>query len=61
MARSLRLEFSGAYYHVMARGNRREPMFRDELDRTFFLRTMRAELGSVRSCVRSWGQSTYLD
>jgi putative transposase len=40
MARSLRLEFGGAYYHVMARGNRREPIFRDDPDRTFFLRTL---------------------
>jgi hypothetical protein len=29
MPRSLRLEFPGAYYHVMARGNRRETIFHD--------------------------------
>ena len=27
MARSLRVEYAGAYYHVMARGNRREEIF----------------------------------
>ena len=33
MARPLRLEFEGAIYHVTARGNRREPIFRDDRDR----------------------------
>ena len=32
MARSLRVEYPGAYYHVMARGNRREDIFLDEDD-----------------------------
>ena len=35
MPRSLRIEYPGAYYHVMARGNRREAIFRDEEDRHF--------------------------
>ena len=30
MARQLRLEYAGAFYHVMARGNRRLPIFWDE-------------------------------
>ncbi|MDY6992820.1 MAG: addiction module toxin RelE, partial [Pseudomonadota bacterium] len=33
MARPLRLEFSGALYHVTARGDRREPIYTDDLDR----------------------------
>ena len=33
MARSLRVEYPGAYYHVMARGNRREDIFLDDNDR----------------------------
>ncbi|MGH7664634.1 MAG: transposase [Gemmatimonadaceae bacterium] len=33
MARPLRLEFPGALYHVMARGNAREPIVRDDYDR----------------------------
>jgi REP-associated tyrosine transposase len=37
MARSLRLEFEGAIYHVTARGNRREPIFADDRDRAHFL------------------------
>jgi putative transposase len=38
MPRSLRFEYPGAYYHVLARGNRREAIFRDDVDRRFFLR-----------------------
>jgi putative transposase len=37
MARSLRIEYPGAYYHVMARGNRREDIFLDDNDRGYFL------------------------
>jgi len=40
MARSLRIEYPGAFYHVMARGNRREKIFRDDTDRRFFLQTL---------------------
>ena len=37
MARSVRFEFAGAYYHVMARGNQRKAIFQDDDDRRFFL------------------------
>jgi REP-associated tyrosine transposase len=40
MARSVRVEFEGALYHVMARGDRREAIVRDEADRETFLRTL---------------------
>jgi putative transposase len=33
MARPLRIEFPGALYHVISRGNERKPIARDELDR----------------------------
>ena len=33
MARPLRIEYSGAYYHVSTRGNERKAIFRDEWDR----------------------------
>ena len=36
MARSIRLEFEGAFYHVMARGNQRAAIFLDDHDRRFF-------------------------
>ena len=37
MPRSLRFEYPGAYYHVLARGNRREAIFGDDVDRRFLL------------------------
>jgi REP element-mobilizing transposase RayT len=33
MARKLRVEYPGAIYHVMNRGDRREPIFKDDEDR----------------------------
>jgi len=33
MARKLRVEYPGAVYQVMSRGDRREPIFRDDEDR----------------------------
>ena len=40
MARSVRIEYPGAYYHVMARGSRREAIFLDDDDRRFFLQCL---------------------
>lgn len=34
MSRPLRIEFPGAVYHVTSRGDRREPIYRDEADRS---------------------------
>jgi REP element-mobilizing transposase RayT len=40
MARKLRLQYPGAIYHVLNRGDRREPIFRDDSDRQRFLTTL---------------------
>ncbi len=40
MARPIRVEFAGAVYHVMARGNERREVFRDDPDRQRFLETL---------------------
>jgi putative transposase len=40
MARKVRIEYSGAVYHVMARGNQGRPLFADDLDRTQWLQTL---------------------
>lgn len=40
MARSLRIEYAGAIYHVMNRGDHRESIFSDDRDRTVFLNTL---------------------
>lgn len=37
MARPIRLEFGGALYHVTARGDRREAIYEDDVDRQQFL------------------------
>lgn len=50
MARKLRVEYPGAIYHVMNRGDRREEIFKDDKDRERFLET----LGEV--CARTGWQ-----
>ena len=40
MARAVRVEFPGAFYHVMARGDRGEAIVRDDADRATFVRTL---------------------
>ena len=40
MLRALRIEYTGAIYHVMNRGDHREPIFRDDLDHKKFLITL---------------------
>jgi REP element-mobilizing transposase RayT len=40
MARPLRVQYSGAVYHVLARGNHGQPMFKDDQDRQRFLETV---------------------
>ncbi len=41
MVRPLRIEFAGALYHVTARGNAREDIYRDDVDRQQFLMLLR--------------------
>ena len=40
MARSIRIEYKNAYYHVMARGNRKEVIVLDDDDCNYFLKTL---------------------
>ena len=40
MPRPLRIQYAGARYHVMSRGNRREAIFYDDADRVEFLRNL---------------------
>ncbi len=40
MARPLRIEYPGAVYHLTARGNARQKIFRDDTDRVTFLATL---------------------
>jgi REP element-mobilizing transposase RayT len=40
MARKLRIQYPGAIYHVMNRGDRREAIFADDDDRQRLLQTL---------------------
>jgi putative transposase len=54
MARSIRIQSAGAYYHVMARGNRGEDIFHDDDDRRFFLHTLAQACGMTGWRVHAW-------
>ena len=40
MPRPLRIEYPGAIYHLMSRGDHSEPIFRDDIDRRLFIKTL---------------------
>jgi len=40
MPRQVRIQYPGAMYHVMSRGNRRQDIFLDDVDRQDFLKTL---------------------
>ena len=54
MGRAPRIEFSGAIYHVMNRGNQLGPVFRDDVDRGCFLRTLEGTCVSAGWAVHSF-------
>src|SRR5437867_3092508 len=47
MARKLRVQYPGALYHLMNRGDRREPIFKDDDDRWRFLETLGQACGTT--------------
>lgn len=47
MARQLRIEYPGAIYHVMNRGDRREAIFKDDFDRKRFVMTLDEACGQT--------------
>jgi hypothetical protein len=53
MARPLRVQFSGAPYHVTARGNERKPIFRDQRDRPAQVRRYLSQYLSADTQARS--------
>ena len=52
MPRKLRVEYPGAMYHVMSRGDRREDIFVDDVDRQDFLKTLMPHAASAT--LASW-------
>jgi putative transposase len=54
MARSIRIELAGGFYHLMARGNRRNPIYLDDDDRRFFLKTLAQTCEKTGWRVHAW-------
>ena len=54
MARKLRMEYAGAIYHVINRGDRREPIFRDDQDRQRFVETLGEACRKAGWEVQAW-------
>src|SRR5579863_6396812 len=48
MPRKLRIEYAGAIYHVMNRGDRREDIFKDDADRERFLAILGEACGKTQ-------------
>jgi len=54
MARQRRIEYGGAIYHVLARGDRREAIFLEDEDRKMFLETLGEACGQTGWKVHAW-------
>jgi hypothetical protein len=58
MPRPLRIQYAGARYHVMSRGDRREAIFYDDANRVEFLRTL--GLACLKSDRPKIGSASYV-
>ncbi len=54
MFRQPRIQFPGAIYHVMARGDRREAIVRSDEDRKLFVATLSEVCGMTGWQVHAW-------
>jgi hypothetical protein len=54
MARKLRVQYPGAVYHVMNRGDRREAIFTDDQDRLLSLETLTEACGKTDWQIHAW-------
>src|SRR5208283_3100038 len=54
MPRKLRTEYPGAIYHVLNRGDRREDIFKDDLDRKGFLSALEEACQKTEWQVHAW-------
>src|SRR5579862_4560068 len=54
MARKLRIQYEGAIYHVMNRGDHREDIFHDDHDRKLFLKTLEEACAKTDWQVHAW-------
>jgi len=56
MARKLRLQYPGAIYHLMSRGDRREPVFLEDADRSLFVSTLSEACAKTDWQVHGYGE-----
>ena len=55
MARKIRIEYAGAAYHLMARGNQGRDIYADELDRKLWLATLGEACEKTGWRIHAWG------
>ena len=56
MARKLRIQYPGAIYHIVSRGDHRERIFKDDRDRQRFLDTLGESCAKTNLLVHARGQ-----
>src|ERR1035437_1816616 len=54
MARKIRIEYAGAAYHVMARGNQGRDIYADERDRRLWLETLGEACAKTGWRIHAW-------
>ena len=54
MARPVRLEYAGAVYHIMARGNQGRPICADDADRKMWVATLAEACGRTGWRIHAW-------
>jgi putative transposase len=54
MARKMRVEYEGAIYHVMSRGDRQEAIFKDDKDRARFIDTLGETCLKTEWVIHAW-------
>ena len=57
MARPLRIEYPGAFYHVTSRGNERKAVFKSRRDREQFLSYLESateRYGALIHVIKNW-------
>jgi len=54
MARPLRIEYPGAYYHVTSRGNEQKDVFKSQRDREKFLTYLESAVVRYGAVIHAW-------
>ncbi len=54
MGRKLRVQYPGAIYHLLNRGDCREPIFQDDLDWQRFLQTLAEACAKTQWQLHAW-------